>query len=117
MFPRTFERVFEVWRYTVGHGQMLLRSTKPDVAGTRVDVGFTDVVYIQLPTLVHITSIRVAEAFEVPAFLRDVPHTAERTVYLIESGQSRFFVAAGFAEWHEDEREYHEPSSVLPGLA
>jgi len=38
-----FERNFQIWKYTVGHGQLLLRSTKDPKCPTRIDVFFKNV--------------------------------------------------------------------------
>ena len=37
------DRFFQIWRYTVSHRQLLLRSTKSDVAHTRIEILFKDV--------------------------------------------------------------------------
>lgn len=45
------DRTFQIWRYTVGHGQLLLRSTKEEGGPTtRVDILFKGVDWIDMPT-------------------------------------------------------------------
>lgn len=48
----TFEsdRHFQIWRYEVGHAQLLIRSVKSDLHSSRVDVLFKAVQAIDLPT-------------------------------------------------------------------
>src|SRR4051794_7357175 len=48
----TFEsdRHFQIWRYEVGHAQLLLRSVKDDHHASRIDVLFKTVKAIDLPT-------------------------------------------------------------------
>ena len=52
LFIDAFEshRHFELWRYEVGHAQLLLRSVKSDQNQTRIDVLFKVVEAIDLPT-------------------------------------------------------------------
>lgn len=45
------ERVFQLWSYTVGMGRLLLRSTKSEGFGTRIDVVFQNVQALQLPAV------------------------------------------------------------------
>jgi hypothetical protein len=44
------DRHFQIWRYEVGHAQLLLRSVKGDQHSSRVDVLFKAVEAIDLPT-------------------------------------------------------------------
>jgi hypothetical protein len=37
-----FQRKFQIWLYSVSHGQLLLRSNRSDEFRTRVDVLFKD---------------------------------------------------------------------------
>jgi hypothetical protein len=46
----TSDRDFQMWRYTVSHGQLLLRSVRTDVHSTRVDVLFKNVSWLDLPS-------------------------------------------------------------------
>jgi len=46
----TSDRHFQLWRYTVGHGQLLLRSNPDAVRATRVEVLFKGVDRVDLPT-------------------------------------------------------------------
>ena len=44
------ERKFAVWKYTVGHSMLLLRSVKSELASSRVDVLFVGVERIDIPS-------------------------------------------------------------------
>ena len=44
------DRRFQVWRYEVGHAQLLVRSVKGDHGPSRIDVLFKAVEAIDLPT-------------------------------------------------------------------
>jgi hypothetical protein len=46
------DRQFQVWRYEVGHAQLLLRSVKDDDHASRIDVLFKGVKVIDMPTKV-----------------------------------------------------------------
>ncbi|CCH87807.1 conserved protein of unknown function [Modestobacter italicus] len=48
--PFHSERAFQVWRYDVGHGLLLLRSVKGGQHSFRIDVLFSDTKTINLPT-------------------------------------------------------------------
>lgn len=125
MFPKVFARPFSVWRYIIGHGQLLLRSPKDDelALATRVDVGFKNVGYIQLPMDMSTLAIRIGsledlpedlrKAMDLPDGLRNVLDMRGRQVYVLDAGGVKGLVVAGYAGWHEDEGEYHEPSAVL----
>lgn len=55
-------REFRIWSFTVGHKELLLRSTKENSLTTRVDVLFVNVAAINLPTT--LPEIDVVEADE-----------------------------------------------------
>jgi len=56
------EREFQIWKYTVGHSQLLLRSTKAPNLPTRIDVLFKGVSEFHLPTA--LSGLSVQEASE-----------------------------------------------------
>lgn len=43
-------RIFQVWRYSVSHGLLLLRSDMQGEFQTRIDIIFSDVQWIKIPT-------------------------------------------------------------------
>lgn len=107
------DRHFQMWRYSVSHSSLLLRSTKSDGILTRIDVLFKGVREFHLPT--SFTGVSIAEAYEVDAknlcSLRQsfVPGT-DRTVFKVEGADFVGYVTALIAVYHEDEGEYHDPS-------
>ena len=63
------DRKFQVWRYTVGHKQMLLRSVKSEQAGTRIDVLFKAVEYICIPTTIENIVIEEVKGSTAPVLI------------------------------------------------
>jgi hypothetical protein len=108
-----YDRRFQVWKYTVGHSQLLLRSTKSPDHATRVDVLFKGVAEFRLPTSFDGLSIR-----EIPK--DDRQETAnlhlltslspDTRVFVIQGNDFSGYVAALAALHHEDEGEYYAPS-------
>lgn len=113
MFPKAFTRTFSVWRYVVGHAQLLLRSPKTEELFTRADVGFKNVKYVQLPTLMTTLAIRVGSPGDLPEDLRNVVDLSNKHVYVLDAGGVKGLVVAGYAAWREDDGEYDQPSMVL----
>jgi len=116
MFPKAFDRTFELWRYSVGHAQLLLRSTKSDEWATRVDVGFKNVEYIQLPTLMNRLAIEVGTEADLPPQARQALDMVGKTVFILSTDGVRGFVVAGYGGWIEDEGDYSDPSKALPDI-
>src|ERR1051326_8377775 len=107
------ERTFKLWKYTVGHSQLLLRSTKSPQCPTRIDVFFKGVSAFHLPT--SFTGLSIAEAPKADvqklctlpeSFLFD----GGAKVYKVEGTDFVGYVAALMVACHEDEGEYHAPS-------
>lgn len=114
--PRHFAaRKFQVWSYTVGHRQLLLRSTKSETDPTRCDVLFTNVARLDLPTLFDGLEIRDDAGKDAPPGANDLGanEPSGRTVYLVR-GERRYlgYVVAGAVAWAEDDGEYDDPSSL-----
>ena len=57
-----FSGQFQLWGYTVSHGQLLLRSTRSELRPTQIDVLFKNVGYIQLPVLLEDPEVTLSEA-------------------------------------------------------
>lgn len=116
MFPKSFDRSFSVWRYVVGHGQLLLRSPKVDDLLTRVDVGFKDVEYVQLPMLMCALAIRIGSPDDLPEDVRRVVDLVRKDVYVMDAGGVKGLVVSGYGAWREDDGEYYQSSVVLPSI-
>jgi hypothetical protein len=106
------DRMFQLWKYTVSHGQLLLRSTKEPNVPTRIDVLFKDVSEFHLPTLFHGLSIQEASDDQIRdvCSLRESPTFNRGKVYRVKGTDFIGYVAASFCSCHEDEGEYYEPS-------
>lgn len=107
------DRKFQIWKYTVGHRQLLLRSTKSPDFPTRIDVFFKGVVQFHLPTL--FTGLFIAEGSEDEigklCTLRESPSFKEDVrIFTVKGVDFLGYVAALVVATHEDEGEYHEPS-------
>lgn len=104
-----YDRPFQVWAYTVGHGQLLLRSPKSELLSTRVDLAFKDVGAINLPT--HFSSLSVIEI--APRTL-GLPHEVvlHRKAWRLSVPGFQGFVIAATVFVHEDEGEYSDPSPI-----
>jgi hypothetical protein len=93
------ERRFQLWSYTVSHGQLLLRSTKDDDHPTRVDVLFKNVQTINLPASMdglHIQKVG--------------PRS-----YQLRGGDWQGHVEASVMVAAEDEGSYLDPSPLYIG--
>src|SRR5215831_18564910 len=105
-------RMFQVWDYTIGHKQLLLRSTKGNPSDNRIDVYFKDVGAICLPTVLN--GLKISEAGDVDRSVLLSKMTNEtvngRKLYLIESSAFQGYLLAGMIAWHEDDGAYDDPS-------
>ena len=95
----TSERDFQLWAYTVSHGQLLVRSTRSDSVPTRIDVFFKDVRRVDLPT-----SMRGLQ----------VEKDGDR-LYRLSGRDWAGEVDAGVMVVAEDEGSYSDPSRVYRG--
>jgi hypothetical protein len=111
----TFRGRFLLWSYTVGHGRLLLRSTKSIERATQVDILFNDVGVIRLPV-----------SFDDPVIAEDdmglaaIPQSdlgasdhRGRKLYRVEGRDVIGYIVAAALAVHEAEREYFEPSPLL----
>jgi hypothetical protein len=109
-----FDRMFQLWAYTVGHGQLLLRSVKSDSAPSRVDLAFKDVVALKLPSFFDQLAVEESSARQV-ALSESL--AAGRRVWILRGtcGGATFegFVVAGAMLSIEDDGEYNEPSQIF----
>jgi len=107
------ERRFQIWKYTVGHSSLLIRSTKSAEFSTRIDVFFKGVKEFHLPT--SFTGLSITEASDAdvrklcslrasPSFGKDVK------VFKVQGADFLGYVAALIVVSHEDEGEYSDPS-------
>ncbi len=107
------ERPFQIWTYTVGHQQLLLRSTKSSSSPTRIDVLFKGVKEVHLP--VSFTGLLISEASaediqKLCTFRQRLPFDKDVKVFKVQGSDFLGYVAALIAVSHEDEGEYDDPS-------
>lgn len=110
-----FDGPFAVWSYTIGHGRLLVRRTKSGTHQTRVDVLFKDVGAISLPMSFDrlvIEERAEKDAQEIVQRL-GVVKTTGRNVFALSGNGWQGQVIAGVVVWHEDTKEYNEPSALL----
>jgi hypothetical protein len=104
------DREFMVWAYVIGHGQLLLRSSKTSVLKTRIDVLFKDVAVLHLPK--HLDGLTITEEKDEKAFPAQLTSKMlrSRKVFVVRTSAFIGYVVAGAVFWHEDELEIEEPS-------
>lgn len=111
-----FQGMFQIWSYSVGHGQLLLRSTKSPDRPTQIDILFTDVAAICIPTTFDGVEVHEVDA----ADLRTQPvlgnlSWCDRRVYAIAGPGVDGYVVAGAVAFDEGDREYDSVSPLFDG--
>lgn len=105
---------FQWWSYTVGHGQLLLRSTKSSDRPTQIDVLFKNVSAVSLRAVID--DLEVVETDrDVEGMIGDESILAK--VFLVRSRGYEGLVVAGSVVRDEGDHEYHEQSPLLPTFA
>lgn len=108
------ERRFQLWSYTVIHGQLLLRSVKYGGYETRIDVLFKDVGFISLPAAFW--GLRIARTnIEALRRVADMQFQFAETAFRVTTKNGDGYVAASSVAIHEDTGEFDEPSALLSG--
>ena len=104
-----FDRDFQVWRFEVGHGRLLLRSTKGPFSNSRIDLFFKNVSFINIPTVLKGVSLVVADESELQAITGTFTALIQKDskLYIINN---YFHIVAGYFEYHEDDLEYYDAS-------
>ena len=105
-------RMFQVWEYTVGHKQLLLRSTKEEMSDRRIDVYFKNVGAINLLTVLNGLEINEATAGDAIELQQEIAEAAldGRRAFFVGTGSFQGYVVASMVAWHEDGGEYDDPS-------
>lgn len=106
-------RLFEAWRYTVNHRQLLLRSNKTEDLSTRIEVLFKDVDFMALPPAMR--GLRVTKCdMATEGLLAALPEiSSSKPWYRIEADRLVGYVAAGAVLINEDELSYNEASPLI----
>jgi len=110
------KRFFQLWSYSVSHGELLFRSTKSTGFPTRIDVFFKGVKEVHLPTTSNGLSIAEASNAEIQklCLLRQPPVGNDIKVFVVQGTDFVGYIAALIALSHEDNGEYNEPSFFVP---
>lgn len=106
------DRLFQMWKYTVSHQQLLLRSTKSPDFPTRIDVFFKGVEQFHLPTILEGLFIREATEAEIGSLcsLREASFPKNVKVFVVRGRGYVGYIAASLTVFHEDQGEYNDPS-------
>lgn len=104
-------RMFQMWRYDVGHGQLLFRSTKSPEHPTRVDVLFKNVAGIQMPAVFN--GMIVHSTNGAPPFELGKLGCSGRKLFEITGEGMLGYIVAGIVVSHEDEGSHRDPSPLL----
>ncbi|GIE77455.1 hypothetical protein Aph02nite_34050 [Actinoplanes philippinensis] len=105
----SWEREFEVWDFSVSYSRLLLRSLR-DTSPTRVDVLFSNVRFMHLPTQLEQLRIDLVAGHSFGGV--DIPNSVKGNWYAINGGQSYIF--ATHCQWHEDEGNFKSESQFGP---
>jgi hypothetical protein len=105
-------RYFRIWKFEIGHGQLLLRSTKEDYPSGRLDVYFTRVKFMNIP--VNMKGLSIIEgapndSIEIYSAYKGVFELCGKT-YHIEGEHYKGFIVADDVVWHSDNGNYDDPS-------
>jgi hypothetical protein len=105
-------RFFQLWSYSVSHGELLFRSTKSTEFSTRIDVFFKGVKEVHLPTTSDGLSVTEGSDTDIRKLspLRQSPFGEDVKLFTVEGADFVGYVAALVALSHEDNGEYNEPS-------
>jgi hypothetical protein len=105
----TWEREFSLWDYSVSYSRLLLRSLR-DASPSRVDILFSNVVFMHLPAGFQRMQIEMADGRHFAGV--DMSGPAKGNWYVMNGGES--FVFATHCQWHEDEGNFKSASRFGP---
>jgi hypothetical protein len=109
------DRTFQLWRYEVGIGRLLLRSPRGDRLATRVDVLFQNVTFIRAPTVLEGLVVREPFDEEMDDAIESsgtLPNES-RQFYVPEGESYRGLIVASSMAYSEDQGSYNDPSPLL----
>ncbi|OSZ61768.1 hypothetical protein OQI_03395 [Streptomyces pharetrae CZA14] len=105
-----WERAFRTWHFSVSYNQLLLRSLSDDASPARVDVLFSNVHFLHMPTSLARLDIHKGEGSHPPGV--EVPAGVRGEWFTINAGEG--YVYATHCQWHEDEGNAMTPSRFGP---
>jgi hypothetical protein len=110
----SFHGRFQVWSYSVSHGQLLLRSTRNPYRPTQIDVLFVNVAAMGIPTVFDDIEIRKATLSDFSGQLQTGAVSLHgRDFYQIFGREIEGYVIAGSVVWNEADLDYDAISPLL----
>ncbi len=112
------KRRFQVWLYTVSHGQLLLRANPDASSGERIEVLFKGVEWFQIPTMLDgLTVIEDTTNAAIASVSSLTPaNLSSNTAFRLEGLNYRGVVVCAAAFVNIDSRSYSEPSAFANSL-
>jgi hypothetical protein len=109
----SWDRDFKIWSYAFSYSQLLLRSAPKFEQDLRVDVLFSNVRHVNIPTRISRLSIEAAD-FEGERDRLGIVEVPDEpfSLFLVNGGPS--FVLATQCQWHEDHEWVDAPSRFGP---
>jgi hypothetical protein len=111
MQPFKYGGRFQMWSYTVGHGQLLLRRTPSATNKKLVDILFVDVKSISLPASIDELEVMVAEHAPPSTIIGSV---GSRKVFIVRGTEVDGYVVAGAVFHREWQGTHSDPSPLNP---
>ena len=112
--PFKSERVFQLWRYSVSHGQLLIRSPKgPDSRvgfnEKNIDICFEDIIYLEAPRFFHGIEVSYLEKGIQDDRINTVwSKFPDTSIYEFVSSNVKFYVVGSFLRIEENLLGYNE---------
>ncbi|MBL7854172.1 MAG: hypothetical protein JNL17_07230 [Cyclobacteriaceae bacterium] len=106
------ERYFVLFDYFVGHGQLLIRSSKKDGHPANIDVIFFDTTFIQSFTMLRGLIISLIDKNAISSYpvVHEYLKLENSSLFELESGGEKFYVAASFVKVYENDLGFSETS-------
>ena len=110
-----FDRKFKVWLYEIGHGQLLLRSTKDEHHSTQIDVLFKNVDLIHIPT--YFSKLIISEMseneFQSLGLSIGLLPPIDQKYFRLEGDNWQGVIAAGYVGWLEEDASHSAESKLI----
>lgn len=105
-------RYFTVFDYLVSHGQLLIRSDKRKGCSENIDIIFFDTSFMQLFTMLSGITIRIVDKSKFANYISVSKYLSEEgsSLFEIESGEEKYYIAASFVRVFENKLEFNETS-------
>ncbi|MFI6348877.1 hypothetical protein [Streptomyces sp. NPDC050560] len=110
-----FQRRFRIWHYSVSYSRLLLRSLNIHEYETRIDVLFTNVELMHVPSTWDTLVVDEQDRAGADSVIGPGVVLASRPnhhVFVLNGGP--YYVFATHCDWHEDEGDSRSPSKFGP---